>query len=168
MAFQTNVLRGGEWVTETINLQAVLKAGSSTQGQKKQRLLKAPQCGILTRTVVESHLVNSILPVRLRSPRHNDVAFIGVSLVFIFGDLASPFSMLRAASPPAYHNPPCLLPSSVLSFLLLHRAQNRPNLASGSTSSAVWDEDWSLAAGLALVATTIQVAQTSPWVVVLS
>ncbi|KAK0643484.1 mono-functional DNA-alkylating methyl methanesulfonate N-term-domain-containing protein [Cercophora newfieldiana] len=87
MAFQTNVLRGGEWVTETINLQAVLKAGSGTPGQKKQRLLKPPQCGILTRTVVESHLVNSILPVRLRSPRHNDVAFIGVSLVFAFGHL---------------------------------------------------------------------------------
>ncbi|KAK5653859.1 hypothetical protein OQA88_7783 [Cercophora sp. LCS_1] len=77
MAFQTNVLRGGEWVTETINLQAVLKANSSTSGHKKPRPLKAPQCGILTRTVVESHLVGSIHPVRLRSPQQNDVAFIG-------------------------------------------------------------------------------------------
>ncbi|KAK0619881.1 mono-functional DNA-alkylating methyl methanesulfonate N-term-domain-containing protein [Immersiella caudata] len=90
MAFQTNVLRGGEWVTETINLQAVLKAGSSAPGPKKQRLQKAPQCGILTRTVVESHLVNSILPVRLRSPQHNDVAFIGVSKGFALGGSSLP------------------------------------------------------------------------------
>ncbi|KAK0714621.1 mono-functional DNA-alkylating methyl methanesulfonate N-term-domain-containing protein [Lasiosphaeris hirsuta] len=75
MAFQTNVLRGGEWVTETMTLQTVLKANNP--GQKKQRLLKPPQCGLLTRTVVESHLVNSILPIRLRSPQRNDVAFVG-------------------------------------------------------------------------------------------
>ncbi|KAK0629772.1 mono-functional DNA-alkylating methyl methanesulfonate N-term-domain-containing protein [Bombardia bombarda] len=76
MAFQTNVLRGGEWVTETVDLQAVLKANSNTQAHKRQRLLKPPQCGLLTRTVFESQLVNSILPVRLRSLHHNDVAFV--------------------------------------------------------------------------------------------
>ncbi|KAK4450700.1 mono-functional DNA-alkylating methyl methanesulfonate N-term-domain-containing protein [Podospora aff. communis PSN243] len=82
-AFQTNVFRGGEWVTETVTLQAVLKAGTNAPGPKKQRLQKAPQCGVLTRTVVESPLVTSILPVRLRSPRHNDVAFIGTHNVRI-------------------------------------------------------------------------------------
>jgi len=78
MAFQTNVFRGGEWVTETVDVHAVLKA-SAPKPLKKQRLLKPPECGVLTRTVVESQLVNSILPVRLRSCDHNDVAFVGVS-----------------------------------------------------------------------------------------
>ena len=78
MAFQTNVFRGGEWVTETVDVHAVLKA-SAPKPAKKQRLLKPPRCGILTRTVVESQLVNWILPVRLRSSHHNDVAFVGVS-----------------------------------------------------------------------------------------
>ena len=106
-------------MTETINLQAVLKAGSSSQGQKKQRLLKPPQCGILTRTVVESHLVNSILPVRLRSPRHNDVAFIGVSPVFpSFGCPSEPWCLTQGTthswhlprpSPTSY-----LMPSSLI------------------------------------------------------
>ncbi|KAK3368990.1 mono-functional DNA-alkylating methyl methanesulfonate N-term-domain-containing protein [Lasiosphaeria ovina] len=77
MAFQTNILRGGEWVTETVDLMAVLKANSNAKGSKRQRPLKPPQCGILTRTVVESSLINSILPVRIRSPQHNDVAFVG-------------------------------------------------------------------------------------------
>ncbi|KAK3318348.1 mono-functional DNA-alkylating methyl methanesulfonate N-term-domain-containing protein [Apodospora peruviana] len=77
MAFQTNVFRGGEWVTETVDLQSLLKANSGAKGPKRPRLLKPPQCGILTGTVLESPLINTILPVRLRSTRHNDVAFIG-------------------------------------------------------------------------------------------
>jgi len=79
MAFQTNVLSGGEWVTRTIDLQTVLK--SKPQASKKgQQLAKPPQCGLLTRTVAESRLFESILPVRLRGLQYNDVAFIGVRL----------------------------------------------------------------------------------------
>ncbi|KAL1869983.1 hypothetical protein VTK73DRAFT_2877 [Phialemonium thermophilum] len=83
MAFQTNVFRGGEWVTETVDVRAVLKA-SAPRPLKKQRFLKPPQCGILTKTVVPTQLVHYVLPVRLRSDRNNDVAFIGDYSVQIF------------------------------------------------------------------------------------
>ncbi len=79
MAFQTNVFREGEWVTETVNINDVIKGNSVAKGPKKTRLLKPPRCGILTRTIVESPLINVILPVRLRTDLHNDVAFISVS-----------------------------------------------------------------------------------------
>ena len=78
MAFQTNVFRGGEWITETVDLHAVLKSQAAPKAPTKQTTFKAPQCGLLTRTVVESALANSILPVRLRSPENNDIAFVGV------------------------------------------------------------------------------------------
>ncbi|KAL2021939.1 hypothetical protein VTK56DRAFT_6358 [Thermocarpiscus australiensis] len=83
MAFQTNVFRGGEWVTETVDLRAVLKSQAPAKGPTEQNPLKAPRCGLLTSTVVESALVNSVLPVRLRSSQNNDVAFVGDHFVQI-------------------------------------------------------------------------------------
>lgn len=81
MAFQTNVFRDGEWVTETVNLHAVLESQKATpKGQTQPDLLKPPRCGLLTRTLVGSARANLILPARLRSPDHNDIAFIGVSV----------------------------------------------------------------------------------------
>lgn len=81
MAFQTNVFRGGEWVTETVDLHTFLKSqANATKGPAKEPLLKPPRCGLLTRTLVESPVANSILPVRLRSPQNNDIAFVGVSV----------------------------------------------------------------------------------------
>lgn len=75
---QTTVFRDGQWVTESVNVQAVLKS-LAPKPVKKPRLLKAPTCALLTKTVVESQLAHFILSVRLRSLHHNDVAFIGVS-----------------------------------------------------------------------------------------
>ncbi|KAK3936369.1 mono-functional DNA-alkylating methyl methanesulfonate N-term-domain-containing protein [Diplogelasinospora grovesii] len=83
MAFQTNILRGGEWVTQTVDLQTILKGNATAKGPKRPRLLKPPHCGILSRTVVESELVNSVYPVRLRSSCYNDVAFVGDHFVQI-------------------------------------------------------------------------------------
>lgn len=80
MAFHTNIFRGGEWVTERVDLHAVLKSQTAPKPQTRHAPLKPPQCGLLTRTVVESARTNSILPVRLRSSESNDVAFVGVSL----------------------------------------------------------------------------------------
>ncbi|KAK1779117.1 mono-functional DNA-alkylating methyl methanesulfonate N-term-domain-containing protein [Copromyces sp. CBS 386.78] len=74
--FRTNVLRNGEWVTETVDIQTFLKA-QSAQGPKRAEQIDTPICGLLTRTVADSQMVKSVLPVRLRSPHHNDVAFIG-------------------------------------------------------------------------------------------
>ncbi len=80
MAFQTNVFRDGEWVTETVNLHAVLKSQKAApKGLAKQDPLKPPPCGLLTTTLVESARANSILPARIRSSNAQDVAFVGVS-----------------------------------------------------------------------------------------
>ncbi|KAL6858489.1 mono-functional DNA-alkylating methyl methanesulfonate N-term domain-containing protein [Trichoderma novae-zelandiae] len=76
MAFQTRILRDGEWVTETVNLQAALKASAAPQ-LAPEPLQQPPVCGILTQTIVESPVVRWVLPVRLRSGTHNDIAFIG-------------------------------------------------------------------------------------------
>ena len=63
-------------MTQTIDLETVLKP--KVQLPKKPQPVKAPQCGLLTKTVAESRLFDSILPVRLRGAQYNDVAFIGV------------------------------------------------------------------------------------------
>ncbi|KAK5998199.1 hypothetical protein PT974_00571 [Cladobotryum mycophilum] len=76
MAFQTSFLRDGEWITETVNLQAALKASAAPQAASDP-LPEPPVCGILSQTIVESPIVHWVLPVRLRSKEHNDIAFIG-------------------------------------------------------------------------------------------
>src|SRR5690349_10532606 len=93
MAFQSSVLRDGEWVTQTVNFQDALKASSTTPKVASDPSLKAPECGILSRTIIESPVVHWILPVCLRSRSHNDIAFIGVSLMFL--------------PQPSYPNPMC-------------------------------------------------------------
>ncbi|KAL6814223.1 mono-functional DNA-alkylating methyl methanesulfonate N-term domain-containing protein [Trichoderma camerunense] len=82
MAFQTRVLRDGEWVTETVNLQAALKASAAPQ-LASEPLPQPPACGILSQTIVESPVVRWVLPVRLRSSAHNDIAFIGENFIQI-------------------------------------------------------------------------------------
>ncbi|KAL2258992.1 hypothetical protein VTK26DRAFT_7490 [Humicola hyalothermophila] len=74
MAFHTSIFRGGEWVTERVDLHAILK---SQTDPKPPTQPKPPQCGLLTKTVVESARANWILPARLRSPENNDIAFVG-------------------------------------------------------------------------------------------
>ncbi|KAG6017036.1 hypothetical protein E4U54_008585 [Claviceps lovelessii] len=76
MAFQTSILRDGEWVTETVNLQAALKASATPKAATRPHL-DPPSCGVLSRTIVESPIVHWILPARLRSEAHNDIAFVG-------------------------------------------------------------------------------------------
>lgn len=80
MAFQTNIFRDGEWVTQTVDLDAALRASASTTKLPAEAVFPSdrPPCGILSSTVTESPLVHKILPVRIRSKNHNDVAFIGV------------------------------------------------------------------------------------------
>lgn len=80
MAFQTNVFRDGEWVTEEVDIQTLLSGSAQSPARPKKEVSRSPACGILTRTVVESPVVHWILPVRLRSAQQKDVAFVGVSL----------------------------------------------------------------------------------------
>ncbi|KAH8847312.1 hypothetical protein MCOR27_005196 [Pyricularia oryzae] len=79
MSFQTNVLQDGQWVTQTVDLNAVLKASNSKAVDKAPRIpvAKAPRCGIFTRTVVESPVVRHVLPCRLRCADQADIAFVG-------------------------------------------------------------------------------------------
>ncbi|CAK7232480.1 hypothetical protein SCUCBS95973_008273 [Sporothrix curviconia] len=81
MAFQTNVFRDGEWVTETVALDTLLKGKGNSKTTKspalEPRYEKPPKYGILTRTIIESPVAHWMLPVRLRSAQHMDVAIIG-------------------------------------------------------------------------------------------
>ena len=76
MALQANDSEQGSWVTENVTIQALLSANDPPAPANGDSL--PPECGLLTRTVIESPIVQWILPVRLRSAAHNDVAFIGV------------------------------------------------------------------------------------------
>ncbi|KAK4231288.1 mono-functional DNA-alkylating methyl methanesulfonate N-term-domain-containing protein [Podospora fimiseda] len=74
--FNTTVFRDGSWVNERVTLQSVLKAHAASN-QIRPAIEPAPRFGLLTKTVIESSKANQILPVNLRSPQHDDVAFIG-------------------------------------------------------------------------------------------
>ncbi|KAF3768013.1 hypothetical protein M406DRAFT_254924 [Cryphonectria parasitica EP155] len=76
MAFQSHVLENGQWVTRDSNLVDLLNKTSTTRGSPRQ-VRRAPRCGIMTRTVVQSPVAHWVLSVRLRSSQHNDVAFVG-------------------------------------------------------------------------------------------
>ncbi|KPM34735.1 hypothetical protein AK830_g11834 [Neonectria ditissima] len=82
MAFQSSVLRDGEWVTETVNFQDALKASTAPK-PPTEPYPEVPKCGILSTTVVESPVIQWVLPVRLRSQDFNDVAFVGDRFVQI-------------------------------------------------------------------------------------
>lgn len=80
----TNVIRNGEWVLADATLNDALnsqktKEISGEETVPEPRPDRPPNLGILTRTVVESPVAHWMLPVRLRSAQHMDVAVIGVS-----------------------------------------------------------------------------------------
>lgn len=60
---------------------------SPVSSQDSQELYTVPKassvpelaCGVLSKTVVESPVANTILPVRMRSNSQKDLAFVGVS-----------------------------------------------------------------------------------------
>ncbi|PHH83522.1 hypothetical protein CDD83_2975 [Cordyceps sp. RAO-2017] len=85
MAFQTSFLRDGEWVTETVSFQSALRQATATvvPAPSLEQYLQPPCCGILSRTIIKSPVVHWVLPVRLRSQAHNDIAFVGDRFVQI-------------------------------------------------------------------------------------
>jgi hypothetical protein len=85
MAFETSTLVNGEWTTRTLDVDTVLRHYDQQDKKADGNVLqvdKAPVLGILTQTVIRSPLIHYILPARLRGPDFNDVAFIGVRLLF--------------------------------------------------------------------------------------
>jgi len=86
MAFQTNILQDGQWVHQPMDAETVLQRYNEMEGEGTPALNPIeipPACGILTQTVVRSPLVRWMLPVQIRGPNHNDVAFVGVSFYFL-------------------------------------------------------------------------------------
>lgn len=82
MALQTNVFHNGEWVTRTVQPGDLLKEATAPAPPKPpKRTPTSPTYGILTRTVIESPVFSWVLPVQLRSPKHNDVVFVGDNFV---------------------------------------------------------------------------------------
>lgn len=63
-------------------------------GQQPKSL---PECGILSKTVVESPVAHHILPARVRSNLYKDLAFVGVRI------------LLRPSSLHCYHRAPLYL-----------------------------------------------------------
>lgn len=88
--FQSQVLENGQWVTRTSNVNDVLSKPATKPAKQKQ---PPPQCGIMTRTLIESPVAHWILPVRLRSPQHNDIAIVGVSTAFCLSSPRHPSPM---------------------------------------------------------------------------
>ena len=80
MALHANNPEQGSWVTEKVTIQALLSANDRPATADED--CRPPECGLLTRTVIESPVVQWILPARLRSAARNDVAFIGVRQPF--------------------------------------------------------------------------------------
>ena len=102
MAFQTSVFRDGGWVTETVDVHAALRASSSSTlptAKPQEVISDHPPCGILSSTIVDSPIVHKILPVRLRSRSHNDIALIGVSCVLFSLSFVS-MNMVNATKAP--------------------------------------------------------------------
>ena len=81
MAFETSILQNGEWTTRTLDVNTVLRHYDLQDQEATANAVEiesAPVLGLLTQTVIRSPLVHWILPVKLRDPETNDVAFIGV------------------------------------------------------------------------------------------
>lgn len=81
MAFQTSRVRDGQWVTESVPINDFLKGNINNKAAAPEpRVDQPPNLGILTRTVIETPMIHWMLPVRLRSAQHMDVAVIGVGI----------------------------------------------------------------------------------------
>lgn len=85
MAFEASVLQNGQWTTRTLDVNTVLRHYDQQDQEATANAVaieKAPVLGLLTQTLIRSPIVHWILPVKLRNPQKNDVAFVGVREVF--------------------------------------------------------------------------------------
>lgn len=79
MSVQTRVMLDGRWTTTTLDIHQIL----ARNREEKQELANGspaepgrPALGILTRTLVTSPVVKSIIPARVRHRSRNDVVFV--------------------------------------------------------------------------------------------
>ncbi|ORY64894.1 thermotolerance protein [Pseudomassariella vexata] len=83
MALQQNVYENGGWVTRTLTPQELFREARKPKEKQRKQPLTPRSYGILNKTVIDSPVIRWVLPVQIRSPRNNDVAFIGDSFVQI-------------------------------------------------------------------------------------
>ena len=79
MSIHTNVLENGRWVTRSADPYSIWFRSRHPEPQQAKPLgkpPKAPDAGILTRTLVRSQVVKWILPARIRHSNKNDVLYI--------------------------------------------------------------------------------------------
>lgn len=81
MAFNLSYLRDGTWSTRPYEAQTAGFAAPAVDGGDPLNGQEPPSCGILTRTIVESSTAQWILRAQVRSERHNDIVFVGVSVL---------------------------------------------------------------------------------------
>ncbi|GME23857.1 Cleavage/polyadenylation specificity factor A subunit [Neofusicoccum parvum] len=85
MALQTGVFENGQWVTRRVSIQDILQQNSQRESHQEQPPFKPPMeqpvVGLLSRTVLQSPVVNWIIPARVRNREKNDVVFIGEDFI---------------------------------------------------------------------------------------
>ncbi|KAL1615403.1 hypothetical protein SLS54_009057 [Diplodia seriata] len=85
MALQTGVFENGQWVTRRVSIQDILQQNSQRESTQEQLPFKPPMeqpvVGLLSRTVLQSPVVNWIIPARIRNREKNDVVFIGEDFI---------------------------------------------------------------------------------------
>ncbi|CAO1600283.1 hypothetical protein XANCAGTX0491_003978 [Xanthoria calcicola] len=79
MSVQTRVMIDGRWTTRTLDIHQIL----ARNREEKQQIMDRspaeqgrPVLGILTRTLIRSPVVKSIIPARVRHRSRNDVVFV--------------------------------------------------------------------------------------------
>lgn len=85
MALQTGVFENGQWVTRRVSIQEILQQNRQQESLAEQTPFKPPLeqpvVGLLSRTVLQSPVVNWIIPARVRNREKNDVVFIGEDFI---------------------------------------------------------------------------------------
>ncbi|KAL8803278.1 MAG: hypothetical protein Q9200_006282 [Gallowayella weberi] len=80
MSLQTRVMVDGRWTTRTLDIHQILarnrEAKEAMLEEEVSDPIQRPVLGLLTRTVVRSPVVRSIIPARVRHRSKNDVVFV--------------------------------------------------------------------------------------------
>jgi len=87
MSLQTNVFENGRWIIRSLDPYHVKAQNTRREEEKTVSSStgpeKAPELGLLTRTLVGSSVTKWIIPARIRHKTKNDVLFVGVDRVTI-------------------------------------------------------------------------------------
>jgi Mono-functional DNA-alkylating methyl methanesulfonate N-term len=84
MSVETHQLVDGQYVPRRISIQDIIHGRSSEPSQQEApRPPRTPELGLLTRTVVRSPAIKWIFAARIRSPKLNDLVFVGEDYIQI-------------------------------------------------------------------------------------